>query len=140
MIFTLLISTIHTLGFNDAAVGEALKNDVCLKKSMETLSPKVNKAISEKNYGEMTAAFNEVRGAIESCQVSKSLTTDPLKNAGIALLLASNCFKDLGAVLLILDSVVVDPSDVPQDVIVAIFLGIMGLQARKDCGQFIHFL
>ena len=36
-------------------------------------------------------------------------------------MLASNCFKDLGAVFLIFDTVLIDPSNKEQDIIVAIF-------------------
>jgi hypothetical protein len=54
--------------------------------------------------------------------------------------LASNCFKDVGAVLLIADSVIQDPSSVVNDVVVAIFLYILGRQGLADCEKFIHFL
>jgi len=54
--------------------------------------------------------------------------------------LASNCFKDVGIVLLIVDSVVQDPTSVVNDVVVAIFLYILGRQGYADCEKFIHFV
>jgi hypothetical protein len=65
---------------------------------------------------------------------------DAVKATGIAFLLASNCFKDLGAVLLILDTVIEDPSDWKSDIIVLIFVALMGRQGYADCEQFIHFV
>jgi hypothetical protein len=65
---------------------------------------------------------------------------DVVKAAGVGFLLASNCFKDVGAVLLIADSVIEDPSDVTNDVIVLIFVALLGRQAYADCQTFIQFI
>ena len=65
---------------------------------------------------------------------------DAVKAAGIGFLLASNCFKDVGAVLLIADSIIEDPSDVTNDVVVLIFVALLGRQAFADCSQFIGFI
>jgi hypothetical protein len=54
--------------------------------------------------------------------------------------LASNCFKDVGAALLVADDVIQDPSDITNDVIIAIVVGILGYQGYKDCSQFVNFI
>jgi hypothetical protein len=59
---------------------------------------------------------------------------------GVAFLLASNCFKDVGAVLLLADTVIQSPKDYTNDVIVAIFGYILGRQGVADCAQFEHFI
>jgi hypothetical protein len=65
---------------------------------------------------------------------------DAIKAAGMGFLLASNCFKDVGAVLLIGDSIIEDPSDKINDVVVLIFVALLGRQAYADCSQFINFI
>lgn len=59
---------------------------------------------------------------------------------GVAFLLASNCFKDVGIELLLADTVIQDPKDYTNDVIVAIFGYILGRQMVADCSQFEHFI
>lgn len=59
---------------------------------------------------------------------------------GIAFLLASNCFKDVGIELLLVDTVIQNPKDYTNDVIVAIFGYILGRQGVADCKQFEHFI
>jgi hypothetical protein len=46
----------------------------------------------------------------------------------------------VGALLLIGDSIIQDPSSIVADVIVLIFLYILGRQGYADCEQFIHFI
>lgn len=65
---------------------------------------------------------------------------DWIEHDGVALLLASNCFKDVGIVLLLADTIVQDPKDITNDVIVLIFEAILGMQAVKDCEQFEHYI
>lgn len=65
---------------------------------------------------------------------------DIVEATGVSFLLASNCFKDVGIVLLLVDSVVQDPKDVTNDIIIAIFGAILGKQGYKDCSQFINFV
>ena len=65
---------------------------------------------------------------------------DAVKATGIAFLLASNCFKDVGAVLLIADTIVEDPKNWQNDIVVLIFVALMGRQGYADCSQFIHFI
>jgi len=59
---------------------------------------------------------------------------------GMAFLLASNCFKDVGIELLLVDTVVQHPKDITNDVAVAIFGYILGRQGLNDCKQFEHFI
>ena len=55
-------------------------------------------------------------------------------------MLASNCFKDVGVVLLIADTILQDPKNLTNDIIVSIILYIMGRQGYADCEQFLHFI
>lgn len=59
---------------------------------------------------------------------------------GVAFLLASNCFKDVGIELLLADTVIQNPTDYTNDVVVAIFGYILGRQMVADCSQFEHFI
>ena len=59
---------------------------------------------------------------------------------GVAFLLASNCFKDVGIVLLLADTIVQNPTDYVNDVMVGIFEFLLGRQALADCKQFEHFI
>ncbi|MGC4046679.1 MAG: hypothetical protein QM758_23045 [Armatimonas sp.] len=66
---------------------------------------------------------------------------DAVEAAGISFLLASNCFhKDVGIVFLVADEIVQDPSSITNDLVLAIFIGILGYQGYKDCSQFINFI
>jgi hypothetical protein len=59
---------------------------------------------------------------------------------GTAFLLASNCFKDVGIVLLLADTIVQDPTDYVNDVMISIFEFLLGKQMLADCKQFEHFI
>jgi hypothetical protein len=77
------------------------------------------------------------------CNISEKVEPvlgDAVKAAGIGFLLASNCFKDVGAVLLIADSIIEDPTDVVNDVVVLIFVALLGRQSYADCSQFINYI
>ncbi len=65
---------------------------------------------------------------------------DAVEWEGVAFLLASNCFKDVGVELLLADTIIQDPKDIPNDIIVSIILVLMGKQAVADCKQFEHFI
>jgi len=87
--------------------------------------------------------IDDVKSIYDECGINKKVEPvlgDAVQAAGVGFLLASNCFKDVGAVLLIADSVIQDPSSVTNDVIVLIFLYILGRQGLADCEQFIHFV
>lgn len=85
----------------------------------------------------------KAKNIFEECNIQQKVEPvlgDAVKAAGIGFLLASNCFKDVGAVLLIADSVIEDPTDVTNDIVVLIFVALLGRQAYADCQQFIHFV
>lgn len=92
---------------------------------------------------ELLALIDDVQSVYDSCNLNKKIQPalgDAVEAAGIAFLLASNCFKDLGALLLIGDSIIQDPTNITNDVIVVIILYIMGRQGIADCEQFIHYI
>jgi hypothetical protein len=85
----------------------------------------------------------KAQGVFQKCNINEKVEPvlgDAVKAAGIGFLLASNCFKDVGAVLLISDSIIEDPSDITNDVIVLIFVALLGRQAYADCQQFIGYI
>lgn len=89
------------------------------------------------------ALIEDVKSVYDECGINKKVEPvlgDVVEAAGVAFLLASNCFKDVGAVLLIGDEIIQDPTNITQDVIVAIFLYILGRQGVADCSQFINFI
>ena len=96
-----------------------------------------------KAKAELLAMINDVQSVYDSCGINKKVEPvlgDAVEAAGVSFLLASNCFKDVGAVLLIADSIIKDPSSLTNDVIVLIFLYILGRQGYADCEKFIHFI
>ena len=79
----------------------------------------------------------------EECGIQQKVQPalgDAVKAAGVGFLLASNCFKDVGMVLLISDTIIEDPTDITNDVIVLIFVALLGRQGYADCQQFIGFI
>lgn len=85
----------------------------------------------------------KVKAIYKKCELNNEVQPavgDAVEAAGVAFLLASNCFKDVGIVLLLADTIVQDPTDWTNDVIVSIFLYILGRQGYGDCEKFIHFL
>lgn len=89
------------------------------------------------------ALINDVQSVYDSCGINKKVEPavgDAVEAAGVGFLLASNCFKDVGAVLLIADSIIKDSSSITNDVVVLIFLYILGRQGYADCEKFINFV
>lgn len=77
-------------------------------------------------------SVQKAKNVFNDCQISEKVEPvlgDAVKAAGVGFLLASNCFKDLGAVLLIADEVIQDPSDVVNDVVILIFVALLGRQS-----------
>lgn len=96
-----------------------------------------------KAKAELLALINDAQNVAEACNLNKKIQPalgDAVEAAGMGFLLASNCFKDVGALLLIADTIVQDPSNITNDVIVVIVLYIMGRQGMNDCEQFLHFI
>lgn len=91
----------------------------------------------------LIALINDAKEVYEGCNLDdkvQPLLKDPVKAAGMAFLLASNCFKDVGMVLLIVDTIFEDPKNITNDIIVLIFVALLGRQGYADCEQFIHFI
>jgi len=92
---------------------------------------------------ELLKLVEKAKNIFDACnlnQKAEPVLGDAVKAAGIAFLLASNCFKDVGVVLLIGDSIIEDPTDWTNDIIVLIFIALLGRQAYADCEQFIGFI
>ena len=92
---------------------------------------------------ELLVLVQKTKAIFDACNINQKVEPvlgDAIKAAGVGFLLASNCFKDVGAVLLIGDSIIEDPTDVTNDVIVLIFIALLGRQAYADCQQFIHYV
>ena len=91
----------------------------------------------------LLSLIDDAKEVYSGCELKQKVAPvlgDAVKAAGMAFLLASNCFKDVGMVLLILDTVIEDPSDITNDIIVLIIVAILGRQGYNDCEQFIHFI
>ena len=91
---------------------------------------------------EVIALMEKGKKMLDKCNEGKApiKVGDVVEWEGTAFLLASNCFKDVGIVLLLADTIVQNPSDYVQDVMVAIFEYLLGRQAVADCKQFEHFI
>ena len=91
---------------------------------------------------EVIALMEKGKKMLDKCNEGKApiKVGDAVEWEGTAFLLASNCFKDVGIVLLLADTIVQNPSDYVQDVMVAIFEYLLGRQAVADCKQFEHFI
>ena len=138
--------------------GPRPKRQVCsiITRNRQTTSPRTNSKTQASNSfvlsqnpedlaakAELLALVQKAKDIFEECGIQNKVEPvlgDAVKAAGIGFLLASNCFKDVGAVLLITDSIIEDPSDVTNDVIVLIFVALLGRQAYADCQQFIGYV
>eukprot|EP00919_Chromeraceae_sp_WS-2016_P078080 GHVR01184693.1.p1 GENE.GHVR01184693.1~~GHVR01184693.1.p1 ORF type:complete len:154 (-),score=12.26 GHVR01184693.1:89-550(-) len=128
-------------------IKDIVANDECASKTLEIFKPQIQEKMEAlKQNSEDLKAKAELLALVEKangCQINKKVEpvlNDVIEGAGMAFLLASNCFKDIGAVLLIFDSIVQDPSDWKNDIIVLIFVALLGRQGYADCEQFIHFV
>ena len=132
-------------------VKSIIRNDQCGIQGLENLRPKIEEQVSILKQSpenaaakaELLALMEEAKTVYDECGMTKKVEPvlgDAIKAAGIGFLLASNCSKDVGMVLLILDQVIQDHSEIMPDVILSIFLYILGRQAVADCEQFIHFV
>lgn len=139
-------------------VKEIIQNDACGIHGMETIRPKLENKLQEVKSvninllqnpndftarAELMALIDDAKSVVESCQINQKVEKqlgDAVEAAGVAFLLASNCFKDVGIVLLLADTIVQDPTDWTNDVIITIFGYILGRQGYADCSKFIHFV
>ncbi len=139
-------------------VSSFIRDDKCVSGTMDIIEPMIEEKLNilkevesyliqdsenEAAQAELLALVQQAKMTFDKCDMNTKVEPvlgDAVEAAGIAFLLASNCFKDLGAVLLIADSVIQDPSDWKTDIIVAIFVAILGRQSYADCEQFLHFV
>jgi len=87
--------------------------------------------------------IQKAKNVFEECNIQQKVEPvlgDAVEAASVGFLLASNCFKDVGIVLLIGDSIILDPTDILNDIIVLIFVSLIGRQGYADCQQFINFV
>ena len=149
LVFGLLVCTFAATGFEQ--IKEIVERDECGINGMQTIRPKLENKLAElksnpndvQAKAELLALINDVKSVYDSCNINKKVEPalgDAVEAAGVGFLLASNCFKDVGIVLLIADSVIQDPKSVTNDIIVLIFLYILGRQGYADCEKFIHFV
>jgi hypothetical protein len=125
------------------------QNDKCVTDELDLIKPMIQEKITilKANKNDIVAKTDlitlvrQLQSKIESCgTLSAPKLGDAVEATGIAFLLASNCFKDVGIVFLIADDIVQDASDITNDIIVTIIVGILGYQGYKDCSQFINFI
>lgn len=118
---------------------------------MSLLQPQIEAKIAElkanpdsiKTKSELLALIEKAKKIVDQCHIENKVEPvlgDVVEAAGVSFLLASNCFKDVGIVLLLADTIVQDPTDWTNDTIVTIFLYILGRQGLNDCKQFINFI
>ena len=130
---------------------KAYKNDKCIAGEVDTFKPQISAKIAQLKENkddviakaELISLVREFKGKFETCNSANKIQPqlgDVVEATGVAFLLASNCFKDVGIVFLVADEIVQDPTDVTNDVILSIFIGILGYQGYKDCSQFINFI
>lgn len=120
--------------------------DTCVANALDEIKPMIDAKLAElkqdqKNLAlevEVLALMEQGKNMLDKCD-TKTLG-DAVEWEGVSFLLASNCFKDVGIVLLLADTVVQDPTDWTNDLIVAIFGYFLGKQGVKDCEQMYNFI
>lgn len=134
-----------------SAAKALMRDDACAIKGLETIKPSIQRQVEilkkDSNNvvakAELLALVDEAKTVYEGCgtlERAAPVLGDAVKAAGIGFMLASNCSKDLGIVLLLVDEVIQDPTDLTQDIFLSIFLYILGRQGVADCEQFINFV
>jgi hypothetical protein len=132
-------------------IKDLVKTDECAVKTMEIIQPEIQAKIQElkknpeslKTKAELLALIEKAKSMLDKCELNNKVQpvlNDAVEATGVAFLLASNCFKDVGIVFLIADTIVQDPTDWTNDIIVLIFLAILGRQGYADCEKFIGFV
>jgi hypothetical protein len=124
--------------------------DVCVADALNEIKPIIDAKLAElkkdqKNLElevEVLALMEQGKTMLDKCAVAKPQPTlgDAVEWEGVSFLLASNCAKDVGIVLLLSDTVIQDPTDWTNDLIVGIFGYFLGKQGVKDCEQFYSFV
>lgn len=155
ILFACLLVTL--LAVNPLEKYEALaRQDDCVANVFDLIKPEIDAKLEElksvlpapiqnKDLSlqvEVLALLEKGKTMLDKCNSNKPQPVfgDIVEYDGVAFLLASNCFKDVGIVLLLADTVVQNPTDYTNDVIVAIFGYLLGRQGYADCAQFEHFI
>ena len=132
------------------------RQDTCAANVLDLIKPEIDAKLEELKNVHLQSSQNQNlnmlvdtlalmekgKKMLDACEANKPAVKvgDVVEWDGVALLLASNCFKDAGIELLLADTVIQDPKDYTNDIVVAIFGYILGIQAVKDCAQFEHFI
>ena len=120
---------------------ELLGKDSCAAKVISTIKPEITTAVagmkSFEDKVELTALVSKAQTMMEACPqpTYSPANADIIEKEGIELLLASNCEKDAGIMLLLGDEIKKDPKNIPQDLILGLFEVILFKQASADCKQ-----
>lgn len=143
IVFTLAVDPLANLK-------AAVKENTCASETLKNIKPEIDAKLAElkkdqqndKLQVEVIALMEKGRKMLEACDMKfeEPIVGDKIEATGVAFMLASNCFKDVGIVLILADTVVQSPKDWVNDVMIAIFGYILGNTAKKDCKQFIHFI
>jgi hypothetical protein len=121
--------------------------DTCVANALDEIKPIIDAKLAElkkdqKNLGlevEVLALMEQGKNMLDKCD-TKTTLGDAVEWEGVSMLLTSNCFKDVGIVLLLADTVVQAPTDYANDLIVGIFGYFLGKQGVKDCEQMYNFI
>ena len=144
---TLLVCLLAVSPFEKAM--EVARQDECVAKTFDLVKPEIDAKLEQlKNNNdlklqvEVLSLLEKGKKMLDKCNENKPAVKvgDVVEWEGVAFLLASNCFKDVGIVLLLADTVIQHPTDYTNDIIVAIFGYLLGKQALADCKQFEHFI
>ena len=128
---------------------ELARQDDCVANVFDLLKPEIDAKLETLKTQhdlslkvELLALLEKGKQMLDKCNANKPQPKfgDVVEWDGVAFLLASNCFKDVGIVLLLADTVIQSPTDWTNDVIVAIFGYLLGKQGVADCSQFEHFI
>jgi hypothetical protein len=114
-----------------------------LKGELETLKAQVSEYKISQSFDlhtEILARTNKIQSLYNDCNLSTIVGADSLQILGEIFLLGSNCFKDLGSLLLIVDTVLLDPSDVIGDIFSLIFIVALYNQSNQECTAWIQFI
>lgn len=128
---------------------ELARENKCVASVFDVVKPEIDAKLGQlKNTNDLAlqadvfALITKGKKMIEKCNENKPAIQvgDAVEWEGYAFLLASNCFKDVGIELLLADTIVQNPTDYINDVMVGIFVAILTRQAIADCKQFEHFI
>ena len=106
-----------------------------------TMSDQQERILLAKELVNLMTQTKEIKLMCNLDQELISLHDDWLQSAGYLFLVASNCFKDVGAELLILDSVIqsFQEKNYTDALLNTVFMGVLGYQGIQDCKPLFDF-